>query len=203
MTGYDLAEYLSETGRLVYWPAAQAQIYPELRRMEKESLVSAKVAPRGKLAEKRIYAISKKGTEELLRWANEPVAYTADRDPAHLKVNYFDIVPLDKSKAFFDSHIAIYRARLNQWEDLERTMRDRSDAFLARRLAMRPPEQHDAIVEFRALALDGQIARAKAEIAWARQGLKLIKDLATRRTKPHAKSDVRTTMGRTARQSRA
>jgi PadR family transcriptional regulator AphA len=204
MTGYDLSDYLSATGRLVYWPAGQAQIYPELRRMENEKLVSAKVAPRGKLAKKRIYAITKIGMEELQRWAKEPVAYTADRDPAHFKVNYFDIIPLERSKTFFETHITVYKARLNQWEDLERTMRDRSDAFLARRLAIRPREEHDAIVEFRALALDGQIARAKAEIAWARQGLKLIEDLGSRRTKMGTvPSKVSSTKSRTAKRSRA
>jgi DNA-binding PadR family transcriptional regulator len=41
MTGYDLSDYFVATGRLVYWPAGQAQIYPELRRMETDGLVLA------------------------------------------------------------------------------------------------------------------------------------------------------------------
>jgi PadR family transcriptional regulator AphA len=203
MTGYELSDYFTATARLVYWPAGQAQIYPELRRMEAAALVVAKVARRGKVAEKRIYAITKMGSQELLRWANEPISYTAERDPAHLKVNYFDIVSLETSKKFFETHLAIYKARLQQWQDWEKKMRDRSETFLARRLAMRPAEDHDAIVEFRAIALDGQIARAKSEVAWARQGLKLIAELAASRAKRVVrKSTSRTrTAARSAKRS--
>jgi PadR family transcriptional regulator, regulatory protein AphA len=176
MTGYDLADYSRATDGL-FWEAGQAQIYPELRRMEADGLVSAKEAPRGKLAKKRIYAITKKGVDELRRWAEEPLVYTAIRDPAHFKTNYFDIVSLDVSKAFFESHIKHHKALLSEWEDRVEGMRDRSASLLARRLASKPAADHDAIVEFRVLALEGQIGRAKAEIAWARQGLKVVDDL--------------------------
>ena len=114
--------------------------------------------------------------------------YGADRDPAHLKVNYFDMADREACKAFFEAHIAQYSSRITHWEAWVKLMRARSDAFLARRLANRPPDQHDAIVEFRVLALDGQIARAKLEVAWARQGLKILASLGSERTKKSVKA---------------
>ena len=183
MTGYDLADYFVSTGGL-FWQAGQAQIYPELRRMEADRLLSVTIAPRGKLAKKRIYTMTETGTAELKRWVEEPVTYAADRDPAHVKVNYFDMASRESSKAFFEAHIAHYSSRLRHWEVWVKAMRARSDPLIARRLATRPTSDHEAIVEFRAFALDGQIARAKLEISWARQGLKLLEALPKPVSKP-------------------
>ena len=49
LTGYDLVRHFQGTVGFL-WSAPQSQIYPELRRMESEGLIQAKVAPRGKKA---------------------------------------------------------------------------------------------------------------------------------------------------------
>ena len=46
LTGYDLVRYFQGTLGFL-WSAPQSQIYPELRRMESEGLVTATVKPRG------------------------------------------------------------------------------------------------------------------------------------------------------------
>ena len=45
------------------------------------------------------------------------------------------------------------------------------------RLDRYPPEDWDRIVEYKAFAYEGMIARADAEIAWARRGLALGREL--------------------------
>ncbi|GAB2568653.1 hypothetical protein [Leucobacter ruminantium] len=57
---------------------------------------------------------------------------------------------------------------------------DRSNPTLARRLESSEPAQRERIVAFKRYAYEGKIARAEAEIAWAREGLRLLDDLDAR-----------------------
>lgn len=173
MTGYDLLDYFDISAGL-FWPAGQAQIYPELRRMERDGLLAATVAPRGKRGKKRIYALTPGGADELRRWANEPPPHGPDRDPVRFKVTYFDQTEPAHARAYFAAHIEHYRARRAAWAERADAIRARSATFLRARLATRDPDEHERIVAFKALALDGAIARADAEIAWAERALEEI-----------------------------
>ncbi|XVQ09365.1 hypothetical protein ACQP1W_43685 [Spirillospora sp. CA-255316] len=46
--------------------------------------------------------------------------------------------------------------------------------MLLARLDRTPPGEQDAVVEFKAFAYGGLIARARAEVEWAREGLRLL-----------------------------
>lgn len=180
MTGYELVRYFNGSVGYV-WSAPQSQIYPELRRMEQEGLVLATVAARGQRAEKRIYSITAAGEAELERWAAEVMEYPPDRDPVRLKVIFFDLAPFEAARAQLHAHIAHYTQRLAQWQERTENLRSRRAPLVRSRLAARPAEQHAAIVEFKAFAFEGQIARARAEIEWAQRGLELIDRLEAQR----------------------
>jgi PadR family transcriptional regulator AphA len=183
ISGYDLLDYFdSSTGAL--WPAGQGHIYPELRRMEEDGLLEAKVAPRGKRGEKRIYSVTAQGAAELKRWANEPARYPRERDQVRLRTAYFDLVPLDAVQEYLRLHIAFYRAAIRRDEERRIRVEGRKGALLLRRLATRDPAEHEAIVAFRAFALRGHTLRAKAEIAWAEEGLELVARLRLTTTMP-------------------
>ena len=179
MTGYDLLDYF-DISAAPFWPAAQPQIYPELRRMEHDGLLSATVAPRGKRGKKRIYSVTRQGHAELRRWAKEPVSYVPDRDPARFKVQFLDLADTQAARQFFEEHLRRYTAIARQAEDRRNAMLMRRGKVLQKRLAMRDPAEHDAIVEYRALGLEGQVTHAKAEIAWAERGLAVVERLEKR-----------------------
>jgi PadR family transcriptional regulator, regulatory protein AphA len=147
--------------------------------METDGLLEAAVAPRGKLGEKRIYSVTARGSAELERWANESARYPRERDQVRMRTAYFDLIPLDAAKEYFDLHIAFYRAKSRRDEERRTRVLERKGALLLRRLASRDSAEHDAIVAFRGFALRGQILRAKAEIAWAEEGLALVARLRT------------------------
>src|ERR1700756_4208996 len=88
LTGYDLVRHFQGTVGYL-WSAPQSQIYPELRRMEADGLVSARVAPRGRRAQKRIYSVTDAGMAELRRWATDFMPLPAQRDPVILKAAFF------------------------------------------------------------------------------------------------------------------
>ncbi|GAC1324761.1 MAG: helix-turn-helix transcriptional regulator [Chloroflexota bacterium] len=176
LTGYDLVRHFQGTVGFL-WSAPQSQIYPELRRMEALGLVTARVAPRGQRAQKRIYSVTDDGMTELRRWATDFIPLPAQHDPIHLKAAFFDLAPLDSVREQLRAHIAQYQWRLEQWQARAEAISERRAELVEVWLERQPVEQHDAILALKIHALEGVIARARAEIAWARQGLALCDEI--------------------------
>jgi PadR family transcriptional regulator AphA len=176
LTGYDLVRHFQGTVGFV-WSAPQSQIYPELRRMEAAGLIQAKVAPRGQKAQKRIYSVTDEGMRELRRWATDFIPLPAQRDPIILKAAFFDLAPLDAVREQLRAHVAQYQWRMEQWQARVEAIGERRAELVEVWLKRQPPEQHAGIIKLKIHALEGLIARAKSEIAWARQGLALCDEI--------------------------
>ena len=183
LTGYDLVRHFQGTVGYL-WSAPQSQIYPELRRMEAAGLIQAKVAPRGQKAQKRIYSVTDAGMDELRRWATDFVPLPAQRDPIILKAAFFDLAPLDAVREQLRAHIAQYQWRMEQWQARAEAIGERRAELVEVWLARQPKEQHQSIIQLKIHALEGLIARAKSEIAWARQGLALCDEIEARKQSP-------------------
>ncbi len=180
LTGYDLVRHFQGTVGYV-WSAPQSQIYPELRRMEAEGLVEAKIAPRGRRAQKRIYSVTDAGMAELRRWATDFMPLPAQRDPIMLKAAFFDLAPIESVREQLRAHIAQFQWRLEQWQAREDAIRERRAELVEVWLSRQPVEEHDKIIKLKNHALEGLIARARAEISWAREGLALCDEIDARR----------------------
>jgi PadR family transcriptional regulator AphA len=71
MTGYEITKDF-EAVYVHFWRASHQQVYRELARLNKDGRVTVnKVAQEGK-PDKKVYAITKRGLEELKRWIAEP-----------------------------------------------------------------------------------------------------------------------------------
>ncbi len=172
-TGYDLLRIFDRSVAFV-WHAPHTQIYPELRRMEAEGLLAAEELPRGQRGVKRRYRLTEAGRVELSRLACTAVEPTREKDPYRLKAAYFEWAGKDQARAQLELHIAHYQHWLTAWEDMAQALRDRTDPILLERLAVRPPEEHEAIVASKVFAYEGLIARARMEIDWAQSGMRLL-----------------------------
>jgi DNA-binding PadR family transcriptional regulator len=179
MSGYEMSKYLDDPVGFV-WSAPQSQIYPELKRMEEEDLVSSETVARGTRATKRDYTVTEAGELELRDWLAEPAAPLPERDPIRLRAVYMDLAPPEAARAQFSAHLAHYEHRLEQWRERAAEIRERRYPLLVARLANTPEDEQEALVAFKTLAFEGQIARAEAEIAWARSGLALVDRLERR-----------------------
>lgn len=169
MSGYDLKQVLGEATGYV-WSAQHSQIYPTLRQMEKEGLVAADVQRTGD-RERRVYRLLDKGRDQLLAWVAEPVAYSAERDPAHLKASMVNLMQPDQAVRFFESHLAHYRQRLAVYEARIAAIRSGESPILRARLRNLPAESHETLVAWKVLSYEGSVLRARAEIEWAERGL--------------------------------
>jgi DNA-binding PadR family transcriptional regulator len=81
MTGYSLAKQFDQSVAYV-WHAPHSQIYPELRRLEGDGLITGREQARGARGTKRTYDITEAGRDELRRWVEE-VARGAAGEPRH------------------------------------------------------------------------------------------------------------------------
>lgn len=176
MTGYDVYRYFD--GSVAYmWYAPHTQIYPELRRMEDDGLVSSEEVARGERGRKRRYHITEAGLEEFRRWVNQPAPIHRERDVHKLKAAYYEWARPEAARRQLQAHIDYYEQWCEQWEQLVVALEAREVPLLRKRLAQAPPEQHDEIIRFKVFAYRGMIARARTEIEWAREGLALIDEL--------------------------
>jgi len=176
MTGYDLVKYFDGTVAFV-WSAPHSQVYPELRRMEQAGLIEATTVPRGERATKREYSLTREGERELHRWASEVHPPPPLRNVDRLKAAHFEWGTYESIKRQLREHLNHWSAQRRQWRQLVGDLESGEVPLLRRRLERLPPEQHEAVVAFRAFAFQGQIARADAEIAWAKRGLALVEQL--------------------------
>lgn len=177
MTGYDLAKaFHSSVGHV--WHAPDSQIYPQLRRMETEGLVTGTSVPWGPRGTKTRYDITDAGLTAFREWMTEPLEYAREREPAHLRAAYFEWTEPDVVRKQLEAHIAHFTDQRDQWVAQREAIRSRTHPIVRSRLDRYPPEDWDRIVEYKAFAYEGMIARADAEIAWARRGLALGRELA-------------------------
>ena len=177
LTGYDAVKHFrSSVGHL--WHAPDSQIYPELRRMQADGLLAATEVPWGsKTATKTQYALTDAGREALARWQATPLTYAPERDQAHLIAAYFEWGTPETARQRLREHIAAFTAAKESAEAQARDIRDRTSPTLERRFKVTDPGDWDRIAQFKLFAYRGKIARAEAEIAWARDGLTLLDDL--------------------------
>lgn len=195
MTGYDLVKYFD--GSVAYvWSAPHSQIYPELRRMERDGLLDVEVVPRGERAEKRIYTVNEAGRAELHRWSLEPVVHPPERDPYRLRAAHFEFASYDAARLQLEEHLSHFTRALRDWEQMVRNLESRRVPLMQKRFSSRPEREHEAIQAFRRFAFRGEVAKAKFEIAWAKEGLAMLSDLEARGALLWGDSDRKTSRQR-------
>ncbi len=176
MTGYDISRRFQSTVGHV-WHAPDSQIYPELRKMESEGLVEAEAVEDGARGEKRFYRPTETGIAALRDWMSAPIKYALDRDPAHLKAAYFEWSDPESARRMLEGHMRYYEELRTQWDGQIRDIDDGTSPVLSRRLEGRDEREQRRIAAFKRFTYEGLIARAEAEIGWARQGLHLLDEV--------------------------
>jgi PadR family transcriptional regulator AphA len=176
MTGYDLSKRFESSVAYV-WHAPDSQIYPELKRMERDELLAGEEIPWGPNSKKTQYRITAAGIAAFREWMNTPLEYSRERDPVHLKAAYLEWADPEAARAHMQAHIEYHTLRREQWEDMINQLRAGTNVMLTKRLAVTPEEDRRRTTEYKIFTYEGLIARAQTEIEWGRRGLKLIDSL--------------------------
>jgi DNA-binding PadR family transcriptional regulator len=168
-SGYRLAQEFGESMGW-FWYASHSQIHPELRRLEVQGLVRSEVSDadgRGK----RIYSITEPGRAELTWWLAQETEYPPIRDPERIRLVFLDLLSVEDVRKHVERHREHYQGLLSVYTQQLREVRRGTFPRLRKRLAARPRHTHRLVTGLKVLALQGNLARARTEIAWAEDAL--------------------------------
>lgn len=113
MSGYELsAEFESALNE--FWSAKHSQIYPELKKLTQEGMITYEVAISGHTLQKKIYTITDAGREDFLKWLSldQPMSSTP-KDVFRLRVFFSGELTAGQRRAMFESHLAQHHSRLS------------------------------------------------------------------------------------------
>jgi DNA-binding PadR family transcriptional regulator len=90
-SGYDIKATVDRSTRF-FWAASYGQIYPELRRLEAEGLISGRDAPNGARG-RRVYELTDGGRNALEDWLVDTTFTVELRDESLLRLFFADALP--------------------------------------------------------------------------------------------------------------
>jgi DNA-binding PadR family transcriptional regulator len=178
MTGYELAQFFDESTSWV-WSAPHSNIYPQLRKMEEEGLLSSRTEIRGERLERTVYSISKKGVEELRRWVTSDPGAVNQRDPLFLRAVFFDMTDPGEAEDMLEQFIERENDLVKQWQEHRDALLRKDTPLIRERLQRRPRGEHDRIAALKANVFQGMVDQAKARVRWARRTLELLREADT------------------------
>jgi DNA-binding PadR family transcriptional regulator len=99
-SGYDIKATVDRSTRFL-WAASYGQIYPELRRLEKEGLVVGEDAPTGGRS-RRVYSLTGAGRSALEEWLLSTTFTVELRDESLLRLFFADLLPREQALRLLD-----------------------------------------------------------------------------------------------------
>ena len=89
-TGYDIKR-ISDHSTRFFWGASYGQIYPELRRLERDGLLEARDEPRGRVR-RRVYSITPAGQTAVREWLLDAETAFEIRDEGLLRLFFCELL---------------------------------------------------------------------------------------------------------------
>lgn len=125
-TGYEISKEFDEKVSC-YWQATSQQIYRELGKMQEQGLVRAAILPQTGRPDKKIYALTDQGREELIHWIMTPSEPTAVREGLLVKVRSGFIVPPEILVTEIRRRQQMHQQKLSYYHSLETQFTDISE----------------------------------------------------------------------------
>ena len=118
MTGYEITKDF-EAVYVHFWRASHQQVYRELARLNKDGRVTVKVVAQESRPDKKVYAITKRGLDELKRWIVAPTEPPRPQYDLLVKLLGCHVV----ERAPFQRELERIRTRAVEWMKELRAMR--------------------------------------------------------------------------------
>src|SRR5438128_3268854 len=94
-SGYEIKAAVDRSTRF-FWAASYGQIYPELRRLEREGLIEGEDAPNGRRA-RRVFRLTAAGRAALEAWLLGSDTTVELRDESLLRLIFADALPREQA----------------------------------------------------------------------------------------------------------
>jgi PadR family transcriptional regulator, regulatory protein AphA len=155
MTGYEITKDF-EAVYVHFWRASHQQVYRELARLDQDGGVTVKVVAQESRPDKKVYAITKRGLDELKRWIVAPTE--PPRPQYDLLVKLLGCHVVDRP--VFQRELQRISARAEEWVKELRAMRREC-------LCVRATwSEHDKILY---LTLRRGLLLGQAQLRWLRE----------------------------------
>jgi DNA-binding PadR family transcriptional regulator len=126
-TGYQLKENF-DNSIAHFWQANLSQIYPTLKEMEREGLLTMEVEYQESRPNRKVYQITDQGREELRRWLRLPTNLASVHEPFLIKVFFGAELSQDEILAQLRSQLELHRGQRDAYATMEATASGRSAA---------------------------------------------------------------------------
>ncbi len=120
-SGYDIK---TQIGRSIgfFWNENFGHIYPILKRMEHDGLVTKHSEETGKRPRKNVYTLTPLGTRELHRWLEQPATEQPVRNELLLKIFFGSRLDENAMIAMIEAEKKLFRERLEVLESVEKSL---------------------------------------------------------------------------------
>ena len=111
MSGSELSSEF-ESALNEFWNAKHSQIYPELKKLTEEGMITFETAITGNVLEKKIYTITEAGKKSFRKWLAEdqPISPTP-KDTFRLRVFFSNELPVERRLEMFENHLTQHQLR--------------------------------------------------------------------------------------------
>lgn len=119
MSGYTLKTRYFDRSIRYFWPADQAQIYRTLQGLEEEGAVTAETVENERRPNRKLYALSSKGEEELRDWLNQHNPPETQKDPFLVQLYFGRMLTREQILSVLQTQRADHVKRLEHFEALQ------------------------------------------------------------------------------------
>lgn len=127
-SGYDLKQMFEQSVRH-FWSAELSQIYPTLKRLEDDGLLSSNAEPSDKGPPRKIYQRTRKGRDALRDWlAGGPMVRT-ERIAYLTQLFFLDEIPLEGRIRFLEQLRDDFAAHVKELEAVEQHWRSQDPRY--------------------------------------------------------------------------
>ncbi len=163
ITGYDISKEFEKRIMANFWHARHSQVYPELKRLLDEKLISVEMIIQGEKLEKKLYTITPKGHEEFVAWLlmDESLPVTP-KDVFRLRTFFTDFMSVSDYEKHLHSQLTKHHFKK---DTLEKSLSEYVDDI--------PPYGTKEFGDYAVLL--GAVMREDSYIAWLHKCLDTIK----------------------------
>lgn len=165
-SGYDIKKMFDEVFSN-FWAAELSQIYPQLRKLKEQGLLTVESVPSDKGPDKKLYEVTPAGQQELVKWLAEgPITNTEKL--AYLAQTFFlGALPDDEARIDFLEQL---HAHMKQWHEHLVLIQQQTQAEF-------PDYPHDLPDEefYPNLTLMLGVKKVGAKVEWVEECIALIK----------------------------
>jgi DNA-binding PadR family transcriptional regulator len=124
MTGYQMKQFFRYVIRH-FWSVSDGQLYPTLKKMHEDGLISLKVVEQKGTANKHVFSITEKGQERFARWLREPVTKFEElKEPFVLKVFFFGKLSPEEIRSHLRTQLELHERILEELQEVRETYED-------------------------------------------------------------------------------